>query len=63
MLSFAERYWHEGMAEGEAKGKAEGKAEGIAEGVKKMATLIQSGLSLEEALRQMEEAQGSPQIN
>ena len=43
----------EGRAEGRAEGREEGRAEGTAEGIKKLAALIQSGLSLDDALRKL----------
>ena len=39
--------------EGRAEGRVEGRAEGNAEGIKKLAALIQSGLSLDDALRKL----------
>ncbi len=39
--------------EGRAEGREEGRAEGNAEGIKKLAALIQSGLSLDDALRKL----------
>jgi predicted transposase/invertase (TIGR01784 family) len=43
----------EGREEGRAEGREEGRAEGNAEGIKKLAALIQSGLSLDDALRKL----------
>jgi len=67
MLSLADRYRFEGRAEGREEGIAEGVVKGIAEGVvkgvaegiekgmsigaNKLAELIKSGVSVDEALR------------
>ena len=55
VLTLAERYFEEGKIVGEAKGEAKGEARGTVKGVvigaNKLAELIKSGLSLDDALR------------
>ena len=54
VMTLAERYRGEGLAEGEARGEAKGEARGEAKGMSKaadqMLALIKSGIDPEEAL-------------
>ena len=54
-LEIADRYRQEGLAEGRVEGLAEGRVEGIDFGVSRMMELIKTGLSPEDAFRKIQE--------